>query len=508
LLEKFKFYLKEEKKQIMNILLIYPEVPPTFWSFTHALKFINKKAAIPPLGLLTIAPLLPSGWQKRLVDLNVITLKDKDIEWADYVFISAMIVQKKSAMEVIARVKEFNKLVVAGGPLFTTGYNDFNNVDHFVLNEGEITIPMFLDDLEKGDLKRIYTSNQKPDIIKTPIPDWSLINMKNYASMALQISRGCPFNCEFCDIIIINGRIPRVKAPQQVIAEFDALYNAGWRGTLFIVDDNFIGNKAKVTEILKHIGTWMKARKRPFTLYTEVSINLTDYPEIMRLMREANFNCVFVGIETPDEESLKSCGKLQNTNINLHDKVKILQNNGLQVQAGFIVGFDTDTPNTFDNMIKFIQSTGIVTAMVGLLTALPETQLFKRLQESGRILQNPTGNNTDFSINFIPAMNTDLLIAGYKKILNSIFSPKNYYHRVRTHLEQYKKSAKEPKLPLSIQLRALTGALWKLGISEKGRYHFWKFCFWTAIRHPKLLPEAISFSIYGFHYRKVLIGKI
>lgn len=489
----------------MKILLVYPEVPATFWSFKHALKFIDKKAALPPLGLLTIASLLPSGWEKKLVDLNVTELKDKDIEWADYVFVSGMIVQKKSAMEIIARVKAKNKFVVAGGPLFTTGHKEFDSVDCFVLNEGEVTLPEFLHDMENGTIRRIYSSTEKPDITKTPVPDWSILDMKHYASMALQISRGCPFNCEFCDIIVINGRIPRVKSPKQVLAEFDSLYNAGWRGSLFIVDDNFIGNKSRVTEILKEIGVWMKNRKTPFTLYTEASINLADDPEILHLMRQANFDCVFVGIETPEEESLKSCGKMQNTNKDLQEKVKILQNNGLQVQAGFIVGFDTDTPKTFDNMIRFIQASGIVTAMVGLLNALPETQLFKRLQEAGRILKKPSGgNNTDFTINFIPEMSKDTLIAGYKKVLNSIFSPRNYYKRINTHLVEYKKSAKSPALPISVKLRAVTGAFWKMGFTGKGKRHFWKLLIWTAIRRPKLLPDAITLSIFGFHYRRVL----
>lgn len=490
----------------MNILLIYPEAPITFWSLKHALKFINIKSAFPPLGLLTIAPLLPSNWTKKLIDLNVTKLKDADIEWADYVFVSGMIVQKKSAKEVIARVKALNKFVVAGGPLFTNDYTEFESVDCFVLNEGEITIPMFLEDLENDALKRIYSSIERPDVTLTPIPDWSLIKMSNYASMATQISRGCPFNCEFCDIIVMNGRIPRVKSPKQVIAEFDALYDAGWRGILFIVDDNFIGNKVKVTEILKQIGAWMKRKNKPFSLFTEASINLSDDPEIMHLMREANFNSVFVGIETPEEEGLKSCGKVQNTNKNLIDKVRILQNNGFQVQAGFIVGFDTDTPKTFDNMIKFIQSSGIVTAMVGLLTALPETQLFKRLNKAGRILKIPTGNNTDFTMNFIPTMNVDTLIAGYKTVLSSIFSPKNYYERVKTHLQEYRKYAKNPSLPFVIKVRALLGAVWMLGIREKGKRHFWKLCLWTTFFRPGLFTEAISLSINGYHYRRVLTG--
>jgi radical SAM superfamily enzyme YgiQ (UPF0313 family) len=492
----------------LKILLIYPEVPATFWSFKHALKFVNKKAALPPLGLLTVSSLLPSHWEKRLVDMNISKLKDSDIEWADYVFISAMIIQKASTVEVISHVKSHNKFIVAGGPLFTTGHHEFENIDCFVLNEGEITIPLFLSDLKTGNLQRIYTSDEKPDITRTPAPDWSLIKMKDYASMALQISRGCPFNCEFCDIIIINGRVPRVKAPSQVIAEFDALYNAGWRGPLFVVDDNFIGNKAKVTEILKEIGIWMKQKNKPFVLYTEASINLADDPEIMRLMNEANFNCVFIGIETPEEDGLKSCGKVQNTNKDLRDKVRILQNNGFEVQAGFIVGFDTDTVKTFDNMIKFIQSSGIVTAMVGLLNALPGTQLFKRLNSTGRILKEPSsGNNTDFTMNFVPKMKKDTLIQGYKRVLNSIFSPKNYYSRIKTHLKEYRKTSKNPPLTLRVQLRAVTGAVWKLGIREKGKHHFWKLCIWTTLRRPRMLPEAISLAIYGFHYRRVLMNQ-
>ncbi|MDD5065794.1 MAG: radical SAM protein [bacterium] len=489
----------------MKVLLVYPEYPATFWSFKHALPFINKKAAFPPLGLLTVSSLLPDKWEKKLVDMNVTKLKDKDIEWADYVLISGMIVQKKSSAEVIHRVKALGKPIVAGGPLFTTGYREFPDVDCFVLNEGEITIPLFLKDLEQGSIKPVYTSEEKPDIVHTPLPDWSLIHFKDYASMAIQVSRGCPFNCDFCDIIIMNGRIPRVKTPEQVRSEFDSLYAAGWHGSLFIVDDNFIGNKIKITQILKEIASWMDEKKRPFTLFTEASINLADENEIMELMQRSNFNSVFVGIETPDEESLKACGKLHNTNKDLVEKVKILQRNGLQVQGGFIVGFDTDTHHTFENMIKFIQKSGIVTAMVGLLNAFPETQLYKKLQKTGRILKIPSGSNTDFTINFKPRMNKDVLIEGYKKVLHSIFSPKNYYKRIITHLKEYNKSAKETKLAFWMKIKVLFEAIWKLGVREKGKRYFWKMCLWTIFRKPYLMAEAISLAIYGFHYRKVLI---
>jgi radical SAM superfamily enzyme YgiQ (UPF0313 family) len=496
------------KRDFMKILMVYPEYPATFWSFKHALPFVNKKASLPPLGLLTVASLLPAEWEKRVVDLNVSKLKDKDIAWADHVYVTGMIVQKKSAQEAINRAKAMGKFVVAGGPLFTTGHPEFANVDVFVLNEGEITIPMYLKDLAAGTVKHMYTSSEKPDASRIPIPDWSLLNAKDYASLALQISRGCPFNCEFCDIIVINGRIPRVKTPAQVRAEFDAIYASGWRGSVFVVDDNFIGNKAQVKEILREISAWMSEKKRPFTLYTEASIDLADDAELMKLMQTANFNSVFVGIETPEEASLLSCGKVQNTGKNLEEKVKILQHNGFQVQGGFIVGFDTDTSKTFDNMIKFIQKSGIVTAMVGLLSALPETKLYKRLQEAGRILKMPTGNNTDFTMNFLPKMDKEKLIEGYKKVLNTIFSPKNYYDRVITFLREYNKVATETKLTFNVKMQALVKAIWRLGIWGEGKLHFWKLFFWTVFKRPELLAEAITLSIYGFHYRRVMAAVV
>jgi len=488
----------------MKVLLVYPEYPASFWSFKHALPFVNKKAALPPLGLLTLASMMPEQWEKRVIDLNVTKLKDKDIKWADHVYVSGMVVQRKSAHEVIDRAKALGKFVVAGGPLFTTGHTEFENADCFVLNEGEVTYPLFLEDLEAGTLKKIYSSDEKPDISRTPLPDWSLLRIKDYASLAMQVSRGCPFNCEFCDILVINGRIPRVKSPEQVKAEFDAIYASGWRGSVFVVDDNFIGNKEKVKLILKEIGAWMDEKKKPFTLYTEASINLADDQELMTLMQKANFNSVFVGIETPEEESLLSCGKVQNTGKNLEEKVKILQRNGLQVQGGFIVGFDTDTSKTFDNMIKFIQKSGIVTAMVGLLNALPETTLYKRMQEAGRLLKMPTGSNTDFTMNFLPKMDKEKLIEGYKKILNTIFKPKNYYDRVITFLREYKKIATEKKLSLRIKLNALVKAIWRMGIWGEGKIYFWKMFFWTAFKKPELLAEAITLAIYGFHFRRVM----
>ena len=374
----------------MNILLIYPQYPDTFWSFKHSLKFIAKKAAFPPLGLLTVAAMLPAGWQKELVDLNVEPLLDEQLEWADMVFLSAMIVQKESALQIIKRCRANGKKIVAGGPVFTTQHEQFEGVDHFILNEAEITLPLFLNDLAAGQPNHcIYP--RRPDISKTPVPLWSLINLKNYATMSIQYSRGCPFNCEFCDIIIMNGRIPRVKSPAQMQREFQALYDAGWRKSVFIVDDNFIGNKQKVKQLLPRLIEWQREHQFPFTLLTEVSVNLANDEELMQLMSAANFFKVFMGLETPNQDSLVECGKNQNTSRSLPEVVDTIHRHGMQVMGGFIVGFDHDPENIFDLQMRFIQQIGVVTAMVGILTALPQTRLWHRLKAEGRLLSDASG---------------------------------------------------------------------------------------------------------------------
>jgi len=489
----------------LKILLVYPHYPDTFWSFRHALKFISKKAAFPPLGLLTVAAMLPEEWQKKLVDMNATTLTDKDIKWADYVFISAMVVQRDSVKEVITRCKKLNTKIVAGGPLFTTGYEEFDGIDHFVLGEAEITLPLFLEDLNKGCAQHIYTSNERPNIGKTPIPLWSLINMKKYSSMNIQYSRGCPFNCEFCDIIILNGHKPRTKDGDQILAELEALYSHGWRAGVFIVDDNFIGNKRKLkAETLPAIIKWMKERKYPFALNTEASINLADDEELMRLMVRAGFNTVFVGIETPNEESLVECNKFTNINRDLVASVKKIQNHGLEVQGGFIVGFDSDPVSIFKSQINFIQKSGIVTAMVGLLNAPRGTRLYQRLKKENRLLKGFSGDNTDCSLNFMPKMNYETLINGYKHILNTIYSPKPYYERVKTLLKEYKPQKRKARPQVQFyHIKAFIKSIWFLGIKEKGRRYYWKLFALTLLRHPRSFPLSVSLSVYGFHFRKI-----
>ena len=490
----------------MKVLLVYPQNPDTFWSFKHALRFVSKKAAFPPLGLLTVAAMLPDEWEKKLVDMNTATLTDKDLKWADYVFISAMAVQQNSAREVIDRCKKFGTKIVAGGPLFSAGYEDFgfDDIDHLILSEAENILPLFLEDLEKGCAKHIYTSEERPDITKTPVPLWSLIEKKKYQSMSIQYSRGCPFNCEFCDIVRMNGHVPRTKDKNQIVAELEALYHQGWRASVFFVDDNFIGNKRKLkSETLPAIIEWMEERRHPFSLFTEASMNLADDEELMQLMVEAGFDQVFVGIESPNEESLVECNKLPNKNRDLLASVKKIQNHGFQVQGGFIVGFDSDPLSIFRSQISFIQKSGIVTAMVGVLIAPPGTRLYKRLKKENRLLPRGSGDNTDGSTNFVPKMGYERLVSGYKHILGTIYSPRQYCERIKTFLREYKPRNRRKGNISPRNFPVLIRSMWVLGIREKGRRYYWRLLVWTLLRKPKSFPLSISFAIQGFHLRKV-----
>jgi radical SAM superfamily enzyme YgiQ (UPF0313 family) len=488
----------------VNILLVYPMYPDTFWSFKHALKFVSKKASFPPLGLLTVAAMLPKDWNKKLIDMNATKLKDEDILWADYVFISAMSIQSESADEVIQICKKLDTKIVAGGPLFTSSSEYYKNIDHLILNEAEITLSQFLNDLREGKPKHKYTSEEWANISVTPLPLWEIVPMNNYSSMNVQYSRGCPYDCEFCDITVLYGRRPRTKTKEQVIAELDALYFTGWRGPVFFVDDNFIGNKRKLKkEILPAIAGWMEERKHPFYLNTEASINLADDERLMQLMVKAGFEAVFIGIESPNEESLVECNKSQNRNRDLISSVKKIQRAGLEVQGGFIVGFDNDPPSIFEKLTNFIQDSGIVTAMVGLLNAPKGTKLQKRLETEGRMLKDFNGNNTDFSTNFIPKMDSQVLLDGYKKILNKIYSPKYYYERVMRFIKDF-----EPKKKKVFHLNpnyifALFRSMLKLGVIGKERIYYWKLFFWSLFRKPQLFSLAILFTIYGFHFRKI-----
>ncbi len=486
----------------MKTLLLYPEFPDTFWSFKHALRFIRKKSHSPPLGLLTIAAMLPSEWEIRLVDLNISNLTEQDLAWADCAFISAMAVQRKSVEQLVDRCNKAGITIVAGGPLFTCEHEQFSDIDHFVLNEGELTLPPFLEDFQNGRAGRLYQAKDFADIRLTPAPRWELPDLKKYASMSIQFSRGCPFQCEFCNVTALLGHKIRTKTTAQIIAELDTLYAGKWRASIFFVDDNFIGNKRYLKEdLLPALIAWRKDKPR-ITFFTEASINLADDEELMRLMAEAGFDTVFIGIETPEEASLNECNKKQNQNRDLVADVKKIHRAGIQVQGGFIVGFDNDTPSIFQKQLDLIQNSGIVTAMVGMLQALPGTRLYRRLQDEDRLLGKNTGNNVAADTNIIPVMGLEILQDGYKTLLNNIYAPEYYYARVKTFLRGYN----PPKIKTRFSLQhkmAYLRALLHLGIIGKDRLQYWKLIGWTLFHRPRLMPQAVTLAIYGYHFAKI-----
>jgi radical SAM superfamily enzyme YgiQ (UPF0313 family) len=485
----------------MKALLVYPAYPDTFWSFKHVLPFVSKKAAFPPLGLLTVAALLPPDWELRLVDANVAPLTDADIAWADAVLVSAMIVQAPKAREIIARAKEAGKLVIAGGPAFAAQRETFPGVDHFILGEAEEIMAEFTDDLCRGVARAEYQAPGRPDLSAAPVPLWSLLNLDDYVSMSVQYSRGCPFDCEFCGIMALNGRRSRVKSPDQMLREMQSLYDAGWRRTVFVVDDNFIGNMAHVKELLPRLADWQKSHGYPYRLMTEASINLAADEELMEMMSAANFHKVFIGIETPCTDSLVECGKKQNVKADLSEAVRTIHRHGMQVMGGFIVGFDHDTPSIFGQQSRFIQDIGVVTAMVGVLNALPQTRLWQRLQAENRLFGSFSGENTDACLNFIPSMGREVLLDGYKRLLGVIYSPERYYRRINTFLSEYTPTARGRLL--RGELKALIRSMWVIGVISHARFKYWKLMIKTLLTNRRAFPVAVELAILGLHFERV-----
>ncbi|GAB4182776.1 MAG: B12-binding domain-containing radical SAM protein [Calditrichia bacterium] len=488
----------------MKVLMIYPETPETFWSFKEAVKFISKKSTQPPLGLMTIAAMLPGEWDLRLIDVNVSPLKDSYILWADVIFISGMNVHKESFSTIIRRCNELKRPVVAGGPMVTLEPESFLGIDSFVLGESEELMEELVRDLSHGTLKKEYKAEQFPSMTNVPLPRWDLIEMDKYASMSLQYSRGCPFHCEFCSVVQMNGHQPRTKSTDQFIQELDSLFAAGWTGPVFVVDDNFIGNKRIVKEsLLPAIIEWQQEHQFPFNFGVEASINLADDPYLVKLMAEAGFDHAFIGIETVSEESLLECGKKQNAGRDLLEAVQFLHRHGIQVSAGFILGFDHDTPSVFNQLVQFVQKSGIVTAMIGLLNAPQGTPLFERLKREGRLINTEWGNNMDGRINFIPKMSYKTLISGYKSVLDAVYASANFYDRTWLFIKNFHPIN---RLSYSLQwyhIKALLKSIWLLGILGRERRYYWKLFFKTLLTYPSKFSTAITMAIYGYHFRKI-----
>jgi len=485
----------------MKILLIYPEYENTFWNVKKVLRLLGKKAAYPPLGLLTVAAMLPGEWEKKLVDMNCGPLKEEHIEWADHILVSSIVGQKQSTKKVVKTVHRAGRAVIAGGSLFTTCSDEFPDIDTIVMGEAEETIHALIKDIRDNDLKKVYSMEGFPPIEKAPIPQWDLIDFSNYNSVCIQLSRGCPYNCEFCDVVHLNGRVPRIKGREQIISELESVYARGWRAGVFFVDDNLIGNKPVLKkDILPAIIQWQKERKYPLTLSTQVSINLSDDKELMEMMIDAGFATVFIGIETPDPDGLRECGKFHNNNRDLLESVKKMQNMGFEVNAGFILGFDSDKDTVFQTQVDFIQKSGIVAAMVGLLNVSPKSRLHERLKKDNRLIDT-SGSSELHELNFIPKMDPDILIDGYGKVLSDIYSPKFFFERIRTFLTEYRpKKVKQPKVRF-YHIRGLASSLWFLGVIGSGRHYYWNLILWSLFRRPGLLPYAFGLPLGLLHFR-------
>jgi radical SAM superfamily enzyme YgiQ (UPF0313 family) len=483
----------------MNALLIYPKFPDTYWSFKHALSFQGKRAAQPPLGLMTVAALLPASWPKRLIDTNVERLIDADLAWADVALISGMHAQHQHLIAIVDRCRALGLRTVVGGPIASSMSAAALKADHVVIGEAESLIADLARDLAAGRAQPIYQAAERPAMNISPLPDLSLIKMNRYSTMTVQYSRGCPFNCEFCDIIEIYGRQPRTKAVAQVLAELDQLQQAGWRDAVFIVDDNFIGNKKRAKEMLAAMAEWGSTHAYPFRFITEASLNLADDLDLLQLMKDARFTSVFLGIETPDELSLIANNKMQNTRRDMLDSIERIQRYGIEVMGGFILGFDTDREDVFDRMVEFIQKSAIPLAMVGLLQAMPGTQLFRRLRSEGRILNAGGGNNTDCNLNFIPHMDATRLVEGYRSVMKRIYSRDAYYERAKLLLSRCRPT-NTGRLTF-INLRAILSSVVRQGIIGKGQISYWKFMLTTLTRYPRSFGVAMTLAVKGYHFQ-------
>lgn len=489
----------------MKVLLVEPRTPETFWTLRHALKFVGKRAANPPLGLLTVAGLLPRDWDLRLVDANIRDLRDDDVRWADYVLISAMVIHRDAVTTLVRRCHAAGKAVVGGGPLFTADPADSLGVDHVVVGEAEEIAGDLAADMEAGCVKPLYEARRFPDIARTPLPRWDLVDLRVYATMSVQSCRGCPYDCEFCDVVALNGHRPRTKSPVQFVAELEDLRRRGWRGATFVVDDNFVGDRRRCLALLEAVIRWRRETGARMTFLTEASVNMAEDPQLLRLMVAAGFKKVFLGIETPSADSLRECHKLQNLRGDLNQAVRTIQQAGIEVMGGFIVGFDSDEADIFERQFDFIQKTGVVTAMVGLLQAMPRSRLYARLAAENRLLNASQGDNTRAAFNFEPRLDRDFLIENYRRLMTRLYEPRAYYRRIQTFLDEH--PMRGPRISLTWHdIGAVVASLWSMGVAQPGRRAYWEFLTRTLLRHPDQVGVAVTLSITGYHFRRVAAG--
>ena len=486
----------------MRVLLLYPLFPKSFWSFEKTLALVDCKALLPPLGMITVAAILPQEWEFRLVDHNVREITESDWDWAELVIISGMIVQKKDMLAQIAEAKSRNKLVAVGGPYATTSPQEVQSADFLILDEGEITLPMFIAAIERGDRSGVFRATEKPAVTETPIPRYDLLDLSAYDNMSVQFSRGCPFQCEFCDIIVLYGRKPRTKTPQQLLAELECIYDLGWRGAVFMVDDNFIGNKRNVKLLLKELKVWMKEKEYPFGITTEASVDLAQDEELMQLMVECNFKKVFLGIETPDQDSLTLTNKFQNTRDPLTESIDKITRAGMQVMAGFIIGFDGEKEGAGDRIVQFVEKTNIPMAMFSMLQALPGTALWDRLDKEGRLVKGSSANiNQTTLMNFVPTRDIEQIATEYVEAFWKLYDPANYLKRIyRYYMMLGGIKRDKSQRPSWKAIRALSMILWKQGVIAQTRFLFWKNLIRVLVNKPHQLEIYLTLCAYLEHF--------
>lgn len=489
----------------MRSLLVYPRFPKTFWSYEKILELVNRKVLLPPLGLVTVAAILPQDWDFRLVDCNIRPVTDEEWEWADIVIFSAMIVQKDDLIDLIREAKARGKRVAVGGPYPTSIPQDMRDagVDYLVLDEGEITLPLFVEALERGDVSGEFTANgEKPAVTETPIPRYDLLDMDAYDSMSIQFSRGCPFQCEFCDIIVLYGRKPRTKTPTQLIAELQSLYDLGWRGGVFMVDDNFIGNKRNVKLLLRELKVWQAEHGYPFRFDTEASLDLAEDDELIDLMLECNFAAVFMGIETPDEDSLQLTKKYQNMRSPLLASIDKVTRSGLRVIAGFIIGFDGEKPGAGQRIVEFAEITGIPTTTFAMLQALPHTALWHRLEKEGRLREKDGNINQTTLMNFVPTRPVEDIAQEYIDAFRQLYEPEQYLDRVYRYFLKLGAPRVRPafKFPEWVVVRALLLVCWRQGFKRKTRWKFWHHFFNMLIKNPAVVEQYVTVCAHNEHF--------